>query len=145
MITVINNKTLFESNADVIVNTVNCVGVMGIGIAKTCKEMFPEMFLEYKKLCDNNQMKIGKLWFYDKSSPKILCFPTKLHWKNPSQYKYIESGLKDFVKIYEELNINNIAFPMLGCGHGGLNKDIVKNIIFEYLDKLDIDVELYTI
>jgi len=136
-------KTIFNSNCDIIVNTVNCLGIMGTGLAAEFKTKFPEMFKDYKSLCRANQIKIGKLWVYDKTNPKIMAFPTKDDWKKPSQYTFIEKGLQEFVRTYESLKINSIAFPILGARNGCLDKLTVRNMMYEYLDELPIHIEIY--
>ena len=79
---------LFLSPARVLVNTVNTVGVMGKGIAKDFKQIYPEMFREYQLLCENNWFDIGKLWLYKTQNKWILNFPTKRHWRQPSRPEY---------------------------------------------------------
>ena len=135
---------LFQSPAHVIVNTVNTVGVMGKGIAKTFKEVYPEMFKEYQKLCEKKLLAVGKLWIYKTSNKWVLNFPTKKHWRSPSKIEYIEAGLKKFVQYYEEKGIDSIAFPPLGCGNGGLNwEHEVKPLMEKYLKDLPIDIYIH--
>ena len=147
-ITYVDNN-LFESNAQVLVNTVNTVGVMGKGVAKEFKKRYPEMFEIYKKQCKAGKFKTGDLWLYkDPDSGKsVLNFPTKEHWRGRSKVEYIESGLKKFVKKYEEKGITSIAFPMLGCSNGGLDwKTQVQPLMEKYLKDLpniDIQIHLY--
>lgn len=141
---------LFESPAQVLVNTVNTVGVMGKGIARTFKQIYPEMFREYQILCESinrdgtRKFNTGNLWLYKTTHKWILNFPTKEHWRSPSRAEYIEEGLKTLVKIYQEAGISTIAFPPLGCGNGELNweKD-VKPLMEKYLSKEPIDVFVY--
>lgn len=134
---------LFESNAQVLVNTVNTEGVMGKGIAKTFKYVYPEMFEKYKNFCDNNQFNVGMLYLYKSENKWILNFPTKTQWKKKSEIKYIEDGLKKFAETYKDKNINSIAFPQLGCGNGNLNWADVKPVMEKYLGDLPIDIEIY--
>lgn len=144
-ITVINNKNIFDTKCQTIVNTVNCVGVMGKGIALEMKNRYPDMFDKYKSFCDKKLIEIGKLWLYKNDDNKwILNFPTKIHWKNNSEYEYIEKGMQKFVETYKEKNITSIAFPMLGCSNGGLDKDTVLNIMVKHLIKCDnLIIEIY--
>lgn len=135
---------LFESPAHVLVNTVNTVGVMGKGIAKDFKTIYPEMFKEYQKLCEEKKFTIGKLWLYNTPNKWILNFPTKTTWRLPSKIEYIESGLKAFVKGYAKHGITSIAFPPLGCGNGELNwEKQVRPLMEKYLNKLPIDIFIY--
>lgn len=144
-LTIIKNRNIFDSQCQTIVNTVNCVGVMGKGLALEMKKRYPNMFDKYKDYCDKGLIDIGKLWLYKHSDDKwILNFPTKKHWKNSSEYEYIEEGMKKFVETYQEKGITTIAFPMLGCNNGGLEKDVVIQIMTKYLIKCDnLIVEIY--
>lgn len=136
---------LFNSDCQTLVNTVNCVGVMGKGIALEFKKRYPKMYLTYKSLCSKNLLKIGTLQLYKKEEQWILNFPTKLDWRDPSKLEYIKLGLEKFVETYKEKGITSIAFPKLGCNNGGLSweKD-VKPLMEEYLGNLeDIYIEIY--
>lgn len=135
---------LFQSPARVLVNTVNTVGVMGKGIAKDFKTIYPEMFKQYQVLCEKNLFNIGQLWLYKTPHKWILNFPTKKHWRQPSQLEYIEAGLKKFVESYVDQGITSIAFPTLGCGNGELNWDNeVRPLMEKYLKSLPIDIYVY--
>ncbi|MBI1879338.1 MAG: macro domain-containing protein [Chloroflexi bacterium] len=85
--------SLFDSPAQTLVNTVNTVGVMGKGIALVFKQRYPEMYRQYRELCLAGQLDIGKLYVYRMLNQVIVNFPTKKHWRNPAQIKYIEAGL----------------------------------------------------
>ncbi|WP_278785896.1 macro domain-containing protein [Prevotella histicola] len=143
-VTIINGN-IFNTKAQTIVNTVNCVGVMGKGIALVFKLRYPVMFEQYQEYCKQKLIAVGKLWIYkgETSDPWILNFPTKTHWKLPSEYKYIEEGLQKFVDTYKAKGITSIAFPLLGANNGGLDKDKVMEIMYNYLSKCDIPVEIY--
>ena len=134
---------LFSSPAQVLVNTVNTVGVMGKGIALEFKKRYPEMFETYKKQCDKHNLTIGRLMLWYAPDHWILQFPTKEHWRNPSKLEYIEKGLMAFVRKYADYNITSIAFPKLGCGKGELNWTDVKTVMEKYLKDLPIDVYIY--
>lgn len=133
-------------NVDAIVNTVNCVGVMGKGIAKLFKEKYPDNYTIYKEACLNKSLHTGKMLIYrneQNSHPKyIINFPTKNHWRGSSKLEYITIGLEDFVSIIKEHNIKSVAMPALGCGNGGLDWKIVKPIIQQRLSELE-DVTFY--
>lgn len=145
MISYVNNN-LFETPAHVLVNTVNTVGVMGKGIAKEFKNIYPDMFKEYQKLCEEKKITIGKLWLYKTSNKWILNFPTKTTWRKPSKIEYIEAGLKTFVRAYAKLGITSVAFPPLGCGNGELNWKLqVRPLMEKYLKPLLIDIFIYII
>ena len=116
---------IFNTNCQTLVNTVNCIGVMGKGMALECKLRFPEMFIKYKDSCDKKLFKPGYLQIYKNSKPWILNFPTKIHWKDPSKIEYLEEGLKKFQDEYLNKNISSIAFPLLGASLGGLSEELV--------------------
>lgn len=135
---------LLNSKCHTLVNTVNCVGVMGKGIALEFKRAYPDMFCSYKEDCKLGKIKIGKLTGYHvDDGHMVLCFPTKEHWRNSSEIDYIMEGLEYFVKNYKRLGVKSVAFPKLGCANGGLDWPIVRDIMIEYLGDLDIAVEIY--
>lgn len=136
---------IFNSEAQTIVNTVNCIGVMGKGIAFVYKLRYPDMFDLYKNHCKENRITPGVLWLFKgvKNAPWVLNFPTKVHWKYPSKIEYLELGLAKFVSTYREQGIESIAFPLLGAHNGGLKKDEVIYVMQKYLSKCDIPIEIY--
>jgi len=135
---------IFKSKCQTLVNTVNCVGVMGKGIALGFKERFPEMFEDYVERCKRGEVKLGKPYIYKrKTIPWIINFPTKDHWRSVSRLEDIVIGLKLIKENYKQWGIESIAFPPLGSGLGQLNWDIVGPTLYKYLRMLDIPVELY--
>lgn len=134
---------IFKSDCQTIVNTVNCYGIMGAGIALECKYRYPDMFLRYEELCKKKLMEIGKLYLYKSNDKWILNFPTKNHWKYESKPEYLEKGLEKFIETYKEKNIDSIAFPLLGASHGGLTTEQSLNIMTKHLSKIDIKIEIY--
>ena len=138
---------MFDIPADIRINTVNCVGVMGAGVALAFKERFPEMFKAYKKECENKTIRPGKphVWsdFYLYENLTIINFPTKDHWRNPSKYEYIESGLIWLVKFLKDYGTVKVTMPALGCGHGGLDWNKVKSLIKKYLDGLEATIYVF--
>lgn len=138
---------IFDSEAQCLVNPVNCVGVMGKGLALEYKIHYPEMFRFYQKMCKERKLNLGQVGFYAlKINPnKIIClFPTKQHWKESSTVVAIDSGLKAFVKYAPELKIQSVAFPKIGCGLGGLDFNHQIQPLFEkYFLSGDITVEIY--
>jgi O-acetyl-ADP-ribose deacetylase (regulator of RNase III) len=135
---------LFESPAQTLVNTVNTVGVMGKGVALNFKRIYPEMFREYRELCEEGRIEIGSLHLYRTPHKNVLNFPTKRHWRQPSKPEYIEAGLTTFVQNYEKMKIRSVAFPPLGCGNGELDfARVVQPIMEEYLRDLPIPVFIY--
>ena len=138
---------LLEENIEALVNTVNCVGVMGKGIALQFKQAFPENFKQYKKACDAKEVQPGQMFTIStgKLFPKyIINFPTKRHWRGKSKIEDIESGLKALVEEVERLDIKSIAIPPLGCGNGGLKWAQVKPMIANALaGLLDVRVVIF--
>ncbi|WP_313593037.1 macro domain-containing protein [Agrobacterium cavarae] len=135
--------SILESSAQTLVNTVNCVGVMGKGLAKAFKDRDAQMYSAYKRICDEGLLKPGKLWLWRGQPNWVLNFPTKLHWRNPSKIEWIEEGLEKFVAGHAELGIREISFPRLGCGNGGLNWDDVRPVMEHHLSPLKITVFIH--
>ncbi len=134
----------FASQAQTLVNTVNCVGVMGKGVAQEFKKRWPGMFEDYAERCQKKAVRPGRPYVYDNGGGKlILNFPTKDHWRSPSKLADIESGLDWFVEHAAEWGITNVAFPPLGCGNGGLDWADVGPMMHAKLSKLSIPVEIY--
>lgn len=144
MITYVSGD-LFESPARVLVNTVNTVGVMGKGIAKEFKTLFPEMFHKYREHCETRRFSIGNLYLYKTPHKWILNFPTKEHWRSPSRPEYIEEGFRKLVSVYNDAGIYDLAMPLLGCGNGELDWPTqVRPIVEKYLKNLPIHVFVYS-
>ncbi len=137
--------SLFESPARTLVNTVNTEGVMGKGIAKRFKTVYPKMFDEYQRLCKRGQFAVGQLWLYKTSNKWVLNFPTKTTWRKPSKVEYIEQGLETFAATYSDRGITSVAFPLLGCGNGELDWETqVQPLMEEYLADLPIQIYIHT-
>lgn len=135
---------ILESPMQSKVNTVNCIGIMGKGIAREFKKLYPEMFEDYEQRCKAHEVKPGVPYLYeDLFGDKIINFPTKDHWKALSKIEHIIQGLDLFIEHYKEWGIESVAFPPLGCGNGGLEWAVVGPIMYQKLSKLDIDVEIY--
>jgi len=113
------------SEAQALVNTVNCVGIMGRGVALQFKKAFPANFKFYEQACKREEVHLGSMLVYNRgqlTGPRyIINFPTKRHWKSRSRLEDIEKGLQDLVRTVRQLDIQTIAIPPLGCGLGGLN------------------------
>ncbi len=135
---------LFKSKAQTLVNTVNCVGVMGKGIALGFKKRFPDMFKDYASRCEAGEVKLGRPYIDKQTAgPWILNFPTKDHWRSVSKITDIIAGLEYLKAHYKEWGIESLAIPPLGCGNGQLDWDVVGPTLFRYLSQLDIPVEMY--
>lgn len=115
---------LLEAEVEALVNTVNCVGVMGKGLALQFKQAFPGNFQAYQHACQSGEVMPGQMFTVSTGRldyPRyIINFPTKRHWRNPSRLEYIETGLEALIATVECLEISSIAVPPLGCGNGGL-------------------------
>lgn len=134
---------IFTSTCEALVNPVNCEGVMGKGLAKAFKDRFPLMFPVYQKLCAKGEMRIGdpRVGIYD--NVKIVLFPTKDSWRNPSKIEYIDQGLQTLKEKLKPWAVQSLALPALGCGLGGLEWTDVKSLIVKYLGTESIPIEVY--
>lgn len=126
---------LLKADVEAIVNTVNCVGIMGKGIALQFKQAYPENFKAYAKACRAGDVRPGKMFIVATNKTQnprfIVNFPTKRHWKGNSKIEDIKSGLDALIQDVRALGITSIALPPLGCGHGGLSWSDVKPLIEE--------------
>lgn len=135
---------MFESKAQTLVNTVNCVGIMGKGIALEFKNRFPDMFQDYVERCERQLVKLGQPYLYRSLLPPwILNFPTKDHWRSVTKLGDITEGLEYLLKHYQEWGITSLAVPPLGCGYGQLEWGVIGPVLYQYLNGMDIGVELY--
>lgn len=139
---------LLESNAEALVNTVNEIGVMGKGIALMFREAFPEGSRTYAEACERGEVQVGRVFVTENHSltgPRwIIHFPTKKHWRNPSQMPWVREGLQDLARVVAEKKIRSIALPPLGCGQGGLDWSQVRSEIETALgDVPGLEVQVY--
>jgi O-acetyl-ADP-ribose deacetylase (regulator of RNase III) len=135
---------LFDSPAQALVNTVNTVGVMGKGIAASFKKLYPDMYNQYRRLCQEGKLTIGRLHLYRTANKIIVNFPTKEHWRQRSRVEYIEAGLEKFATHYGDYGISSVSFPQLGCGHGELDWERqVRPVMERYLHHLPIPVYIH--
>jgi O-acetyl-ADP-ribose deacetylase (regulator of RNase III)/uncharacterized protein YwgA len=135
---------ILQSSAQTLVNTVNCVGVMGKGIALEFKKRFPDMFADYARRCERGEVKPGVPYVYrELFPPQIVNFPTKDHWKSVSRLADIERGLALLLEHYKEWGIESLAMPPLGCGNGQLEWRVVGPLICQCVAKMEVPVEMY--
>lgn len=139
---------ILEQGTEALVNTVNCVGVMGRGIALQFREAYPENYKQYKAACKRNEVVPGRMLVFEMNMLMghrlIINFPTKRHWREKSRIEDIVSGLKDLVAVLRRYQIRSVAIPPLGCGLGGLNWDVVRPMIENALNELpDVNVFLF--
>jgi O-acetyl-ADP-ribose deacetylase (regulator of RNase III) len=138
---------MLDSNAEALVNTVNTVGVMGKGIALQFKKRYPNNLKMYTKACKDGTFDTGQMLIVEDGDlmnrKLIINFPTKKHWRSPSKYEYIETGLAALTKEIIERKIKSIAIPPLGCGNGGLDWNEVRAMMERHLSDLDCDITIY--
>ena len=141
------NGDILREDVEAIVNTVNCVGIMGRGLALQFKNKFPQNFKEYQLACTNKEVQLGKMFVHQTGqliNPKyIINFPTKGHWKQNSKIEDISNGLDDLITIIEKYSIKSIAIPPLGSGLGGLDWKMIKKLIEEKLKNINCTVILF--
>jgi O-acetyl-ADP-ribose deacetylase (regulator of RNase III) len=139
---------LLDANVEAVINTVNTVGVMGKGIALMFRERFPENYDAYAQACKRGEVELGRMFVTESieiSGPRwIINFPTKGHWRYPSQIAWIEAGLVDLRRIIREKGIRSVAIPPLGSGNGGLMWSDVRLRIDSALSDLgNVEVLVY--
>lgn len=135
---------IFASDAQTLVNTVNCVGIMGKGVAAEFKRRFPRMMEDYVNRCARSEVQLGKPYLYtDLTGARVVNFPTKGHWRSTSRLADIESGLSYLADHIHEWGITSLALPPLGCGNGGLAWAEVGPLIYRELRALPIAIEVF--
>lgn len=138
------NGDLFEKHADILVNTVNCVGVMGKGVALAFKKRYPAMFRTYHDACKAGEVQPGRMHIWEgPAGVTVINFPTKRHWRNPSRYEDIDSGLTALHDYLAKRGKVRVALPALGCGHGGLDWSRVSRMIQEHLSDLEAEILVF--
>jgi O-acetyl-ADP-ribose deacetylase (regulator of RNase III) len=136
---------IFESSADVLINPVNTVGVMGGGLALTFKKKYPDMFNYYKKICDEKKLVPGSVAFWGIDETQQIClFPTKRHYIEDSTVELIERSLQAFQKGVDHFRFRTAAFPMVGCGLGGLDfESDIRPLMERYFKDVELDVTVF--
>lgn len=124
---------IWESGCDAIVVTVNCVGVMGKGIALEAKLRYPHIFVPYERACTRNELGIGNCMVVKTKDKPVILLPTKKHWRNPSQYSYVNVSIDVLMECADDYGFSTIAVPALGCGNGGLDWTVVKDSLIHVL------------
>ena len=138
---------IFHSDCQALVNPVNCVGVMGKGLALQFKQRFPTVFSSYAEACRAGQLVPGRMHLFDTSSPQpryIVNFPTKRHWRDTARLDDVRRGLSALAGVITANDIRSIAVPPVGCGLGGLSWHDVRQLIDHHLSPLDhVDIVVY--
>lgn len=136
------------ADVEAIVNTVNCVGFMGRGIALQFRKAFPENFKEYEIACKRGEVEPGRMFVHETgqmTNPRLIInFPTKRHWKGNSRIEDVEAGLIDLIAVIKQHHIRSVAIPPLGCGLGGLDWNDVRPRIQAALSQLpEVDAVVF--
>jgi O-acetyl-ADP-ribose deacetylase (regulator of RNase III) len=137
----IEQKSIFDSTAEAIVNPVNCKGTMGAGLAKEFRERFPKNFEAYKEACADKTLFPGRVFSFRENKKFIFNFPTKNDWRKPAELWFIELGLNALIVESLRSEIKTIALPPLGCGLGGLDFGKVSILIskaFAVVPQIDV-------
>lgn len=132
----LNDKTIIP------IIPVNCVGVMGAGLALQFKEKYPHLYTEYVEACNNKEIEIGHILYLKNDKEEFILFPTKDHWKNDSNLEYIELGLNGLVNFLDTFPTKKVAIPPIGCGCGKLSVDFVLPLIYEKTKECKNDIFL---
>ncbi|WP_457750192.1 type II toxin-antitoxin system antitoxin DNA ADP-ribosyl glycohydrolase DarG [Sulfurimonas sp.] len=142
---ILTTGNILESHAEALVNTVNCEGFMGKGLAYQFKKKFPKTNKSYIEACNKNELKPGKLHTFKEDGKIIINFPTKDKWREKSKIEYIEDGMITLNNFLLNENIKSVAIPPLGSGNGGLNWEEVKKVILKYVYPLSkqLNIEIY--
>lgn len=142
---------LFEANVDTLVCPVNCIGVMGAGLALEFKKRYPHFYRAYYECCRNCDLTLGRIYVYDvvyaREAPPVckhlVAFPTKFHWKDKSEGSYIDAGLQELRRWVDEARVPSVALPALGCGLGGLTWADVRGSIERAFEDVEARVRVY--
>lgn len=135
---------MFDVPTDIRINTVNCVGVMGAGVALAFKRRYPLMFAEYQRKCTAGLIRPGQLHIWQSPDcERIVNFPTKRHWRDNSRYDDLEAGLIALKAFLADQGHVRVTLPALGCGHGRLNWNIVAAMISTHLHGLDAQITVF--
>jgi len=135
---------IFDKEVDIRINTVNCVGVMGAGVALAFKQRYPEMFKDYQSACKSGLVRPGVMHIWRSlEGDWIINFPTKRDWKEPSRYEDIDSGLDDLRQYLNSVGPVTVALPALGCGHGGLDWNRVSDMISRKLEGISAHIYVF--
>lgn len=136
---------ILASSAKCLINTVNCEGFMGKGIAYQFKHRFPKNNDDYVLACHSQQLYIGTIHTFEENGKIIINFPTKRKWREKSKIDYIHKGMEKVAAYLKEHNISSVAIPPLGCGNGGLKWTDVKPVIIQHLTPIqaELDIQIY--
>lgn len=135
---------IFQSQCQTLANPVNCVGVMGKGLALAFRRRFPAMYTDYCRRCADGLVQPGRPYVWrNEHGFWVLNFPTKRHWRDKSRLEDIIAGLERLEANHNEWGIQSLAVPALGCGLGELDWGLVRPVLEHHLSRLAIPVEIY--
>lgn len=135
---------IFESEEQILVNEVSCDGLINNSLSYEFRLRNGYMYLDYKEFCDSKWLQVGRLFLYNKEDPNIICFPTKDTYKETSNVRNLEKGLRYLLNYYQELPSQSISFPMLGYNDGGILQEEFLDMMKDYFkDNQDLDVVIY--
>ena len=139
----LDSKDIFESQAEVLVNPVNCKGVMGKGLALQFKNKFPQIYETYYRDCGKGALKAGFCYFYHHYNGIVIaCLTTKDDWRDMSKLEWVKGGIRQLRALMEDGHFSSVAIPQVGCGLGGLDWNRVRPMIIEELKGCKFDVWL---
>mgnify|MGYP002712900148 CR=1 FL=1 len=134
---------LFKQDWQSAVVTVNLVGAMGAGIARAARDLNPEMFYWYNRLCRQGKFRLGDIYYFTQEDGRtFILLPTKVDWRNDATIEYIEKSLAALVETYKYHHVDSIHIPKLGCRNGGLNWEDVRPVMYKYLEKIPLDITI---
>lgn len=125
---------IFDSKANILINPVNCIGVMGKGLAAEFRRRYPEYFKDYVKVCKDKLLFIGSIHIYNTTDKILISFPTKYHWRQYSEEYMIRASLLELKNYLKSMPLEaSVALPAIGCGLGGMKVEVVSELVKEYL------------
>ncbi len=141
---------MFLSPAGILVNPCNIHGVSGAGLSREFAKRFPQSTIEYKRACAQGKLRMGRPWTAPlmENGKQVLYFPTKDSWRQPSRIEWIEQGLEYILKNpfwFSHSVTDSYAFPLLGCGLGGLDPERVKPLMTTSLSQLEATCYIYNL
>jgi len=142
MINLVIDSDITASDAEVVVNTVNCVGVMGKGVALAFRRRYPALYRDYRAACSKGEVRPGHIWIWH-GEITVLCAATKNHWRHPSRYEWVVSCLREIADHCRREGVRSLALPLLGAGNGGLSKERVLRMTVAALRHLRATVYIY--
>lgn len=138
---------LFTAHADVLGHGVNCKGLMGAGIARAFREQWPEMYREYRMLCDEGLLKPGQIFPWNSPiGPSVINIATQEWPGRDAQYEWVDAGIHNALAYCRDRGLKSLAIPRIGCGIGGLDWDVVRDALeIASAEYPDVELEVWTL